>query len=154
MKAKNLTMAVLAPMLLVGCGKSDELALKEKELEIRAQELELAKTNQAQAQIQAAQAPVVQPQAVAPAAVAPAPVAAGVAPSASKGGARVAYVFSPPSNVRFPPNGGIMCVLNTKGNINIYGYSNSTYDGGREVQWYYTDACGGRNGVIASTQFR
>ena len=67
---------------------------------------------------------------------------------------RAAYVFSPPSNVRYSPLGEVMCVLPRQGYINVFEYAGTTTDGAREVQWYYTDACGGEQGVIAATQFR
>ncbi len=49
----------------------------------------------------------------------------------SKAGA--AIVFDPPSNVRLSPNGAILCAVQKKTTINIYGSN-----GG----WYKTDVCG------------
>lgn len=70
--------------------------------------------------------------------------------SASK---RKAFVYAPPSNVRVTPDGQQLCAITQRTNINIYDYAGSTYDGSREVKWYYTDACGSM-GVIAYSQFR
>lgn len=56
---------------------------------------------------------------------------------------RQALVFDPPSNVRASPNGDILCSVNDRRDINIYGS-----DGGG---WYYTDACG-QIGVIHHSQ--
>lgn len=66
---------------------------------------------------------------------------------------RKAFVYAPPSNVRVTPDGQQLCAITQRTNINIYGYAGSTYDGSREVKWYYTDACGSM-GVIAYSQFR
>ena len=64
-----------------------------------------------------------------------------------------AFVYDPPSNVRVTPDGKLLCTINQTTNVNIYDYAASTYDGSREVKWYYTDACGSM-GVIAHSQFR
>jgi hypothetical protein len=66
---------------------------------------------------------------------------------------RKAFVYAPPSNVRVTPDGQQLCAITQRTNINIYDYAGSTYDGSREVKWYYTDACGSM-GVIAYSQFR
>lgn len=66
---------------------------------------------------------------------------------------RKAFVYAPPSNVRITPDGKLLCTINQPTNINVYDYAASTYDGSREVKWYYTDACGSM-GVIAYSQFR
>jgi hypothetical protein len=49
----------------------------------------------------------------------------------SKAGA--AIVFDPPSNVRVSPNGAILCAVQKKTTINIYGSNGA---------WYKTDVCG------------
>lgn len=54
----------------------------------------------------------------------------------------VALVFDPPSNIRFSPNGDVMCAVTSKGSIRIY----DKVDG-----WYRTDACG-LIGVIHESQ--
>ena len=64
-----------------------------------------------------------------------------------------AFVYDPPSNVRNSPKGDILCSIGEPTNITVYDYAGSTYDGSREVKWYYTDACGSM-GVIAYSQFR
>lgn len=66
---------------------------------------------------------------------------------------RKAFVYAPPSNVRVTPDGKLLCAINQPTSINVYDYAASTYDGSREVKWYYTDACGSM-GVIAYSQFR
>ena len=55
-----------------------------------------------------------------------------------------AIVFDPPSNVRVSPNGAILCSVQRKTTINIYGSSGS---------WYNTDICG-TMGVISRDQIR
>ena len=62
--------------------------------------------------------------------------------STSQSGA--AIVFDPPSNVRVSPNGAILCSVQRKTTINIYGSSGS---------WYNTDICG-TMGVISRDQIR
>ena len=62
--------------------------------------------------------------------------------STSQSGA--AIVFDPPSNVRTSPNGEILCSIQKRTTINIYGSSGS---------WYNTDACG-TMGVISKDQIR
>ena len=62
--------------------------------------------------------------------------------STSQSGA--AIVFDPPSNVRVSPNGAILCSVQRKTTINIYGSSGS---------WYNTDVCG-TMGVISRDQIR
>ncbi len=64
-----------------------------------------------------------------------------------------AFVYKPPSNVRTEPNGDVLCSIDEPTDINVYDYAGSTYNGSREVKWYYTDACGSM-GVIAYSQFR
>lgn len=64
-----------------------------------------------------------------------------------------AFVYKPPSNVRSKPDGDVLCSIDEPTNIMVYGYAGSTYNGTREVKWYYTDACGS-TGVIADSQFR
>jgi hypothetical protein len=64
-----------------------------------------------------------------------------------------AFVYKPPSNVRNNPNGDVLCSIDEPTDIMIYDYAGSTYNGTREVKWYYTDACGS-TGVIANSQFR
>lgn len=58
--------------------------------------------------------------------------------------ARRAFVFDPPSNIRYEPNGAVLCSITTPITINIYGSVGS---------WYYTDACG-ETGVVHSSQIR
>lgn len=69
------------------------------------------------------------------------------------GKGRSAFVYKPPSNVRNSPNGDVLCSIDEPTNITVYDYAGSTYNGTREVKWYYTDACGSM-GVIAYSQFR
>jgi hypothetical protein len=64
-----------------------------------------------------------------------------------------AFVYKPPSNVRTEPNGDVLCSIDEPTGITVYDYAGSTYNGSREVKWYYTDACGSM-GVIAYSQFR
>ena len=64
-----------------------------------------------------------------------------------------AFVYKPPSNVRTEPNGDVLCSIDEPTDITVYDYAGSTYNGSREVKWYYTDACGSM-GVIAYSQFR
>lgn len=65
-------------------------------------------------------------------------------------GARGGLVHRPPSNVRFAPNGAVLCTVKSRSTINIYG-DTGVYD--NNGLWYYTDVCG-RQGVIHSTQFQ
>lgn len=60
------------------------------------------------------------------------------------GFAEIAVVYAPPSNVRDSPNGEILCTLEERGNLSVYGST---------ANWYYTDACG-VFGVIHSSQIR
>lgn len=78
----------------------------------------------------------------------PAPVSSKV----SNGG-RLAHVYDPPSNIRTKPDGVLLCTITKPTNITVYEYAGTTYDGTREVKWYYTDACGSM-GVMAYSQFR
>lgn len=55
-----------------------------------------------------------------------------------------AIVFDPPSNVRAMPDGDILCSIEQRENINIYGSTG---------QWYQTDACGAP-GFIHGSQIR
>ena len=57
---------------------------------------------------------------------------------------RSAVVFDPPSNVRVSPSGDILCSVQQKTTINIYGSSGS---------WYNTDICG-TMGFISKDQIR
>lgn len=57
---------------------------------------------------------------------------------------QVALVYAPPSNVRATHNGSVLCSINSRSYINIYGYSSG---------WYETDACG-QTGVIHESQVR
>lgn len=54
----------------------------------------------------------------------------------------VAIVFDPPSNIRKAPNQEILCSVQEKKTIPIYGSTGS---------WYWTDTCG-TMGVIDSSQ--
>ena len=81
------------------------------------------------------------------------PAQGAVQPPVTVQGARIAYVYAPPSNVRTSPTGPILCVLSQRTNINVYGYAGVTWDGARKVTWYSTDACGSM-GVIAHSQIR
>lgn len=54
----------------------------------------------------------------------------------------IAIVFDPPSNVRKSPNEEILCSVQEKKTINVYGSTGS---------WYWTDICG-TMGVIDSSQ--
>ena len=83
----------------------------------------------------------------------PAPVNGANKPKSAYGNGRSAFVYDPPSNVRISPDGNLLCTLNQRTNITVYGYAGSTYDGSREVKWYHTDACGSM-GVIAYSQIR
>ena len=83
----------------------------------------------------------------------PAPVNGASKPKNAYGNGRSAFVYDPPSNVRISPDGSLLCTLNQRTNITVYGYAGSTYDGSREVKWYHTDACGSM-GVIAYSQIR
>jgi hypothetical protein len=56
----------------------------------------------------------------------------------------VGFVYTPPSNVRSSPNGGILCSVRSRQYINLFG---------KEGQWYVTDYCGGR-GYIHEGQLR
>ena len=51
----------------------------------------------------------------------------------TRGAKTTAYVYDPPSNIRFRPNGDVVCQVTRRTEINIYNYS-----GG----WYSTDYCG------------
>jgi len=65
--------------------------------------------------------------------------------SASQGAAPgIAYVYTPPSNVRSSPNGGILCSVRSRQSINVFD---------KEGQWYTTDYCGGR-GYIHEGQLK
>ena len=81
------------------------------------------------------------------------PAQGAVQPPVTVQGARIAYVYAPPSNVRTSPTGPILCVLSQRTSINVYGYAGVTWDGARKVTWYSTDACGSM-GVIAHSQIR
>lgn len=59
--------------------------------------------------------------------------------------AREADVFAPPSQVRQSPNGKILCTINQKKTITVYGEKNKG--------WYPTDACGDW-GYIHETQVK
>ncbi len=148
--AACITLAAIALSACDNGTSKKELELKEKEIELRAQELALKKTEATPTPAPVAQAPV----AAAPVAPAPVAAAAAVAPAQVAGGVRLGYIYAPPSNVRTNVGGPVACQLVRQGNINIYGFAGSTYDNGRQVRWYYTNACGGANGVISDTQFR
>ena len=63
------------------------------------------------------------------------------APIAIAQSTRKAVVFDPPSNIRAVPNGQIICSVQSKTSINVYGQSNG---------WYKTDYCG--QGYIHQSQ--
>lgn len=71
-------------------------------------------------------------------------VAASIAESVAESVIMTALVYDPVSNVRQAPNGSILCSIDTRAYINIYG---SVGD------WYDTDACGSR-GVIHISQIQ
>ena len=62
---------------------------------------------------------------------------------------QIAWVSSPPTNIRATPNGKIQCVVPREGRIRLYG---SSGQGDYNGVWYYTDYCG-KMGLIHSTQF-
>ncbi|WP_348244342.1 hypothetical protein [Leptolyngbya sp. DQ-M1] len=64
--------------------------------------------------------------------------------SSTTSSAGTAIVFDPPSNVRVSPNGAILCSVQEKTAINIYGSDGS---------WYKTDVCGSI-GFIHADQVR
>ena len=63
------------------------------------------------------------------------------APIAIAQSTRKAVVFNPPSNIRSVPNGQIICSVQSKTTINVYGQNNG---------WYKTDYCG--QGYIHQSQ--
>ncbi|MGD1867504.1 MAG: hypothetical protein ACFB0D_23390 [Phormidesmis sp.] len=66
------------------------------------------------------------------------------APSSMAASVQTALVYDPSSNVRATPNGQIICSIDTRAYINIYG---------RLGDWYDTDACG-TFGVIHTSQIQ
>lgn len=64
--------------------------------------------------------------------------------SARRPSTQTALVYDPSSNVRATPNGQILCSIDTRAYINIYG---------RLGDWYDTDACGSL-GVIHVSQIQ
>lgn len=58
---------------------------------------------------------------------------------------------NPPSNIRDSPNGKILCVVKKQATmVKIYGSTDITDNNG---EWFYTKHCGGKIGVIHSSQF-
>ncbi len=53
-----------------------------------------------------------------------------------------AFIYDPPSNVKFTPNGRIQCTIKFTTYITTYGYNNG---------WYITDVCG-ETGYIHQSQ--
>lgn len=63
----------------------------------------------------------------------------------------VVSTVNPPSNVRDSPNGKILCTVKEQGTlVKLYGSTDITDNNG---EWFYTKHCGGKMGVIHSTQF-
>lgn len=73
---------------------------------------------------------------------------------ASEKSAEISTVVStvnPPSNIRDSPNGKILCTVKEQGTmVKLYGSTDITDNNG---EWFYTKHCGGKTGVIHSTQF-
>jgi glucan-binding YG repeat protein len=63
----------------------------------------------------------------------------------------IVSTVNPPSNVRDSPNGKILCTVKEQGTmVKLYGSTDITDNNG---EWFYTKHCGGKMGVIHSTQF-
>lgn len=63
----------------------------------------------------------------------------------------IVSTVNPPSNVRDSPNGKILCTVKTQGTmVRLYGSTDITDNNG---EWFYTKHCGGKMGVIHSSQF-
>lgn len=63
----------------------------------------------------------------------------------------IVSTVNPPSNIRDSPNGKILCTVKEQGTmVKLYGSTDITDNNG---EWFYTKHCGGKMGVIHSTQF-